>query len=139
MFHYCVTHPSSKRNNHKTYRSLTAMYRSLFAFFPWPLLYPYGTWQLSRVNFLTKVVNLRWEAVLNFIYLLLNSSFQFFFFSINAFYYIFHCNLKYWGHISHISTQPYWTLFFLIFSYLWGRSFWSFIHYGANVALYQLF
>ena len=36
-------------------------------------------------------------------------------------------------------TQPDWTLFFLIFTYLWGRYLWSFRLYGSNVASYNFF
>ena len=37
-----------------------------------------------------------------------------------------------------ITTQPDWTLFFLKFSYLWGKSLWSFRNYGSNVATYHI-
>ena len=36
-------------------------------------------------------------------------------------------------------TQPDGTLFFLIFTYLWGISHWSFRNYGSNVAIYNFF
>ena len=36
-------------------------------------------------------------------------------------------------------TQPDWTLFFLIFAYLWSTSHWSFINYGSNAAIYNFF
>ena len=36
-------------------------------------------------------------------------------------------------------TQPDGTLFFLIFTLLWGISHWSFKNYGSNAAIYNLF
>ena len=36
-------------------------------------------------------------------------------------------------------TQPDGTLFFLIFTYLWGISHWSFRNYGSNAAIYNFF
>ena len=40
-------------------------------------------------------------------------------------------------YFNHIFTQPDLTLFDFIFTYLCGRSLWSFINYGSNVALYN--
>ena len=39
----------------------------------------------------------------------------------------------------HMNTQPDGTLFFLIFTYLWGISHWSFRNYGSNAAIYNFF
>ena len=39
--------------------------------------------------------------------------------------------------IAYFIKQPDLTLFYIIFTYLWGRYLWSFRNYGSNVALYN--